>query len=103
MKGLADLRKILRKPYGSRTENNGGQQGGLDHCRAYSDDGDRRGRGDGDMGIAIIVAAIDRIRVRQYQLYRLVDDLGDTRNAFGQDDERFSLIFRADKAPEVHL
>ena len=44
-----------------------------------------------------------RRRRRSPSSERLVDDLGDARNALGQGERRFSLIFRADEAPEVHL
>ena len=100
-KGTAGLRKIFWEPYGGRTKNNSGQQSRLNHRRPYSDNGNRRRRR--ELSIAIVVRGIDRVRVRQYQLYSLIDDLGDARNAFGQDHERLSFIFRADKAPEMHL
>jgi hypothetical protein len=47
----------IRRPH----QNNSGQQGCLNQCRPYSDDGDRRRRR--DLSIAIIMGVIG---VRQY-------------------------------------
>jgi hypothetical protein len=42
---------------------------------------------------------IDRFDVGLYELHRLVDDLGDTRDALGDDDKRLALCVRPDKSP----
>jgi hypothetical protein len=52
---LTHFGKILRKPHGGDTENDTGQQRGLESGRAYSNDGHRRYRRN---NIAAIICAI---------------------------------------------